>query len=132
MKQNNQPAVLSYYGLYLLQYLKENHPDKPADPDFISVRDGLAADTFEQARRAGYPVEGAQELAMQTLLQGLHFSEYRTLVDVLESEFAGTVPSGKVQSLALKLFRSSRRSFPVIPFRTTSPGRPNTAVYIPS
>ena len=112
MKQNNQPAVLSYYGLYLLQYLKENHPDKPADPDFISVRDGLAADTFEQARRAGYPVEGAQELAMQTLLQGLHFSEYRTLVDVLESEFAGTVP--------------------VIPFRTTSPGRPNTAVYIPS
>ena len=36
MKQNNQPAVLSYYGLYLLQYLKENHPDKPADPDFIS------------------------------------------------------------------------------------------------
>lgn len=111
MKQNNQPAVLSYYGLYLLQYLKENHPDKPADPDFISVRDGLAADTFEQARRAGYPVEGAQELAMQTLLQGLHFSEYRTLVDVLESEFAGTVPSGKVQSLALKLLPKFKEIF---------------------
>ena len=87
MKQNNQPAVLSYYGLYLLQYLKENHPDKPADPDFISVRDGLAADTFEQARRAGYPVEGAQELAMQTLLQGLHFSEYRTLALKLLPKF---------------------------------------------
>ena len=111
MKQNNQPAVLSYYGLYLLQYLKENHPDKPADPDFISVRDALAADTFEQARRAGYPVEGAQELAMQTLLQGLHFSEYRTLVDVLESEFAGTVPSGKVQSLALKLLPKFKEIF---------------------
>ena len=111
MKQNNQPAVLSYYGLYLLQYLKENHPDKPADPDFISVRDGLAADTFEQARHAGYPVEGAQELAMQTLLQGLHFSEYRTLVDVLESEFAGTVPSGKVQSLALKLLPKFKEIF---------------------
>ena len=111
MKQNNQPAVLSYYGLYLLQYLKENHPDKPADPDFISVRDGLAADPFEQDRRAGYPVEGAQELAMQTLLQGLHFSEYRTLVDVLESEFAGTVPSGKVQSLALKLLPKFKEIF---------------------
>ena len=111
MKQNNQPAVLSYYGLYLLQYLKENHPDKPADPDFISVRDGLAADTFEQARRAGYPVEGAQELAMQTLLQGLHFSESRTLVDVPESEFAGTVPSGKVQSLALKLLPKFKEIF---------------------
>ena len=31
MKQKNQSAVLSYYGLYLLQYLKENHPDKTAD-----------------------------------------------------------------------------------------------------
>lgn len=111
MKQNNQPAVLSYYGLYLLQYLKENHPDKPADPDFIAERDGLAADTFEQARRAGYPVEGAQELAMQALLQGLHFSEYRTLVDVLESEFAGTVPSGKVQPLALKLIPKFKEIF---------------------
>lgn len=111
MKQNNQPAVLSYYGLYLLQYFKENHPDKPADPDFIAERDGLAADTFEQARRAGYPVEGAQELAMQALLQGLHFSEYRTLVDVLESEFAGTVPSGKVQPLALKLIPKFKEIF---------------------
>lgn len=111
MKQKNQSAVLSYYGLYLLQYLKENHPDKPADPDFIAERDGLAADTFEQARRAGYPVEGAQELAMQALLQGLHFSEYRTLVDVLESEFAGTVPSGKVQPLALKLIPKFKEIF---------------------
>lgn len=132
MKQNNQPAVLSYYGLYLLQYLKENHPDKPADPDFISVRDGLAADTFEQARRAGYPVEGAQELAMQTLLQGLHFSEYRTLVDVLESEFAGTVPSGKVQSLALKLLPKFKEIFSGYPLSDDFARRPNTAVYIPS
>lgn len=111
MKQNNQPAVLSYYGLYLLQYLKENHPDKPADADFIAVRDELASDTFEQARRAGYPVEGAQELAMQALLQGLHFPEYRTLVDVLENEFSDTVPPEKVEPLALKLLPKFKEIF---------------------
>lgn len=79
MKQKNQPAVLSYYGLYLLQYLKENHPDKPSDADFIAVRDELASDTFEQARLVGYPVEGAQELTMQALLKGFHFSEYHSV-----------------------------------------------------
>lgn len=111
MKQKNQSAVLSYYGLYLLQYLKENHPDKTADADFIAVRDELASDTFEQARLAGYPVEGAQELAMQALLQGLHFSEYRTLADVLESEFSDNVPPEKVRLLTLKLLPKFKEIF---------------------
>lgn len=111
MKQKNQPAVLSYYGLYLLQYLKEYHPDKTADADFIAVRDELASDTFEQARLVGYPVEGAQELAMQALLQGLHFSEYRTLVDVLESEFSDAVPQEKVRPLTLKLIPKFKEIF---------------------
>lgn len=111
MKQKNQPAVLSYYGLYLLQYLKENHPDKPADADFIAMRDELASDTFEQARLVGYSVEGAQELAMQALLQGFHFSEYHTLADVLESEFADTVPPEKIQPLALKLLPKFKEIF---------------------
>ena len=110
-QQKNQLAVLSYYGLYLLQYLKENHPDKPADADFIAVRDELASDTFEQARLVGYSVEGAQELAMQALLQGLHFSEYRTLADVFESEFADTVPPEKVRPLTLKLLPKFREIF---------------------
>lgn len=111
MKQKKQPAVLSYYGLYLLQYLKENHPDKPADADFIAVRDELASDTFEQARLVGYSVEGAQELAMQALLQGFHFSEYHTLADVLESEFVDTVPPEKIQPLALKLLPKFKEIF---------------------
>lgn len=111
MKQKNQPMVLSYYGLYLLQYLKENHPDKTSDADFIAVRDELASDTFEQARLVGYPVEGAQELAMNALLQGLHFSEYRTLVDVLENEFSDAVPLEKVQPLTLKLIPKFKEIF---------------------
>lgn len=111
MKQKNQPMVLSYYGLYLLQYLKENHPDKIADADFIAVRDELASDTFEQARLVGYPVEGAQELAMNALLQGLHFSEYRTLVDVLENEFSNSIPAEKVRPLTLKLIPKFKEIF---------------------
>ncbi len=111
MKHKNQHPELSYYGLYLLQYLKENHPDKAADTDFIAMRDELASDTFEQARLVGYPVEGAQELAMQALLQSLHFSEYHTVVDILENEFPDTVPPEKVHSLALKLIPKFKNIF---------------------
>ena len=38
MKQNKKtvPAELSYYGLYLLDYLRKYHPDKASDTGFIA------------------------------------------------------------------------------------------------
>lgn len=111
MKQNNQPAVLSYYGLYLLQYLKENHPDKPADPDFISVRDGLAADTFEQARRAGYPVEGRRNWRCRPSCKGCISPSTVPLWMCLRANLPARCPSGKVQSLALKLLPKFKEIF---------------------
>ncbi len=111
MKQKNRQVELSYYGLYLQHYLIENHPDKAVDTDFIAVREDLASDTFEQARLVGYPVEGAQEQAMKALLQGLHFSEFRTVADILENEFAESVPPEKAHRLALKLLPQLKETF---------------------
>ena len=41
MKQNKRtaPAELSYYGLYLLDYLRKYHPDKVSDTGLISGRE---------------------------------------------------------------------------------------------
>lgn len=111
MKQKKQQVELSYYGLYLQQYLIENHPDKSSDNDFLAVREDLAADTFEQARLVGYSVEGAQELAMKVLLQGLHFSEFRTVTDILENEFGENIPAEKVRRLALVLLPRLKETF---------------------
>lgn len=111
MKQNKHSAELSYYGLYLQKFIIENHPDKASDTDFITVRDELAADTFEQARRVGYPVAEAHELAMQALLQGLHFSEFRAIEDVLENEFSDTVQPEKIRPLALSLLSRMKDVF---------------------
>ena len=91
MNQNNKPAELSYYGLYLLSYLKDNHPDKAHDAAFVESRADRAAEMFEQARREGYPPEGAQEIAMAALLEGLRFSKYDTIIEVLWNEFAEEV-----------------------------------------
>jgi Domain of unknown function (DUF1896). len=86
MKKQEQPE-LSYYGLYLLRYLLEQHSRKAKDLSFIYSREQLAAETFEQARLDGYPVEGAHELAMSVLTKDLGLSEWSILIEVLEKEF---------------------------------------------
>ena len=103
MNQQNKPAELSYFGLYLLSYLKDNHPDKAHDAAFVEERADRAADVFEQARREGYPPEGAQELAMAALLEGLRFSKYDTIIEVLWNEFSEEVAQGDAPAVALRL-----------------------------
>lgn len=103
MKKKNTPQERSYYGLYLLSYLRENHPNRAADADFIETRANLAAEAFEQARLEGFSPESAQELAIIALMQGLHFSKYNTIIEVLWNEFADEVPQGDAADLALKL-----------------------------
>ena len=103
MIDKNQTTDLSYYGLYLLKYLKENHPDKAADTDFIESRADHAAEVYEQSRLEGYPPEGAQELAMAALTKGLHFSKYNTVIEVLWNEFGDEVEPGNAPAFALTL-----------------------------
>lgn len=111
MKNKNKPQELSYYGLYLLSYLNENHPNLLSDTDFIEERADLATDTFEQARLEGYTLEGSQELAMARLLQGLHFSKFNTIVEILWNEFEHEVSQGDATEFAFKLLPSLERVF---------------------
>lgn len=103
MNNNNQQTELSYYGLYLLKYLQENHPDKSNDSAFIQERADQAAAVFEQVRLEDYSPDGAQELAMATLLEGLHFSPYNTLIEILWNEFEDEVEPSDASALALEL-----------------------------
>lgn len=103
MNDKSKPAEFSYYGLYLLKYLKENHPDKASDTDFISGRADHAAAVYEQSRLQGYTPEGAQELAMAALVKGLHFSPYNTIIEILWNEFEDEIEPGYAPTLALQL-----------------------------
>ena len=102
MKRQEQPE-LSYYGLYLLHYLLEQHSRKAKDLSFIYSREQLAAETFEQARLDGYPVEGAHELAISVLTKDLGLSQWSILVEVLEKEFARELDDGQRLTFAEKL-----------------------------
>ena len=103
MNQKNKPVELSYYGLYLLSYLQEHHPDKAGDASFVEERADRAAVAFEQARREGYLPEGAQELAMSALLEGLRFSKYDTIIEVLWNEFPDEIAQSDAPVIALRL-----------------------------
>ncbi len=99
-----EPRIeLSYYALYLIEYLRENHPDKANNHNLISERADRASELFEQLRREGKSVDAAQESAMAELLRGLHFSPYTTLVEVLWNEFADLLNPANAELAALLL-----------------------------
>lgn len=102
-RNSNQLSEFSYYELYLLSYLRESHPDKTDNLKFITERADEAADTFELSRREGKSIEAAQELAMATLIKGLHFSPYDTLIEVLWNEFADMLSPADAPDAALLL-----------------------------
>ena len=102
-KKNEGQTDFSYYGLYLLDYLRTNKFEQADDTAFIRERADRAAETYERARLEGYPADGAQELAMDTLLRGLHYSRDAILREVVENEFADEVPEEKREAFVLKL-----------------------------
>ena len=102
-KKNEGQTDFSYYGLYLLDYLRTNRFEQASDDAFIRERAARAAETYERARLEGYPSEGAQELAMDTLLRGLRYSKYAILREVVENEFADEVPEKKREAFIRKL-----------------------------
>lgn len=113
MKQNKNiaPAELSYYGLYLLDYLRKYHPDKVIDTEFITGREEAAAETFEKERAAGSTVEAAQEEAMRVLLEGLHFSPYALLLEVVENEFSDEVAASDREAFCREIFPHLKNLF---------------------
>lgn len=115
MNVKDKPTELSYYGLYLLNYLKESHPDKAEDAGFVAGRAEDAAGVYEQSRREGYPPEGAHELAMAALLKDLHFSKYDTLRNVLENEFEGEIPEEDIPATVNKLLPLLENVFSIYP-----------------
>ena len=61
----------SYYGLYLLRYLRDTEDPRQHDHGFINSRADDAAGAFESERRAGATVNQAQEVAMKSLMDDL-------------------------------------------------------------
>lgn len=82
-----------YFTLYLQSYLQSQFPDVLARlhteeiENLVSERTSQAASIFEQERLSGKDVLQAQEVAIAELTNGLSFSTYSFLDNLLETEF---------------------------------------------
>jgi hypothetical protein len=101
---------LSYYRLLLLSYLKESHPEKVGDNNFTSLRSEQAAEAYAGAIANGYSQSSAEEIASSILYEGLIFSRYDAIRNVLINEFT-IVPSDRINSLAMELLAPSEEVF---------------------
>jgi len=106
---------ISYFHLSLFSFLRDSHPEKAADHAFIAARSDAAAEAYSAAIKSGHTHEGAEERASQILYAGLHFSPYRTVVNILWDEFWEETDSAWAEMVALKLLPHLAATFAKYP-----------------
>ena len=100
---NNSYQEISWFKLSLLHFLYESHPELTDDTDLLNIRSNLAAITYSEAIKNGHNQQQAEELALNDLYKGLHFSKHDTLVTILWNEFPRKVPMGQAKAFAIQL-----------------------------
>jgi len=113
MKVKTIPTVMeiSYFRLSLLSYLRDSHPDKASDRDFIALRGDEAAEAYSAVIQNGGTYDEAETEANKVLYAGLYFSPYRILVNILLNEFSDVVPPETAPQIALKLMPQLKENF---------------------
>ena len=91
-KENSRFEELSYFTTALQAFLRESHPHLVNDRTLIRTRSESAAETYERAVRDGHNVTEALELANAVLYDGMRFSRYDTLFEVVSEWFPEVEP----------------------------------------
>lgn len=95
---------LSYFKLRLQELLNTSFPELSINEDFITNRSQLAANAYEGAFMAGNRIEQCNEIANYILFEGLHFSKFDTVFQVVSNEFDTIMADEELYSFALKMF----------------------------
>ena len=101
--KKKQIEELSYYGLLLLSYLQESHPQKAKDVVFIKARADEASEAYSNAIKEGLSHPEAEELATTALYKDLYFSRHDTIVTVLWNEFDRFIPLSEAGLFARRI-----------------------------
>ncbi|GEM63891.1 hypothetical protein SF1_18730 [Sphingobacterium faecium NBRC 15299] len=97
------PKELSYFELRLQELLNTSFPEKASDQKFIMQRSALADTTYEDAFRAGYSIDECNSIANEVLFEGLHFSRFDTIFQVVCHEFDSLMADDTLRPFALKM-----------------------------
>ena len=95
---------LSYFRLRLQELLNTSFPEKANDQKFIEQRSSWATNAYEGAFQSGNTIEKCNEIANYILFEGLHFSKFDTLFQVVCNEFDTIMADEELRLFALKMF----------------------------
>lgn len=109
MKKHNQDY--SYYKLKLQDHIDSSFPERSADTNFIDQRARWAANAYDGAFRAGNPINECNEIADGILYEGLHFSKFDSLFEVLSYEFSDVFDELDYRDFALKILPKCQECF---------------------
>ena len=94
---------LSYFKLRLQELLNSSFPEKANDQKFIHQRSSYATNAYEGAFLTGHTVEQCNEIANYILFEGLHFSKFDTVFQVVCNEFDTLMADEELRPFALKM-----------------------------
>lgn len=101
---STQQKDLSYYKLRLQEHLYSSFPEKAGDQKFIDQRSSWAANAYEGAFHSGNAIDQCDEIANYILFEGLHFSKFDTVFQVVCNEFDTIMADEELRPFALKMF----------------------------
>lgn len=99
-----QQKDLSYFRLRLQELLNTSFPEKANDQKFIDQRSSWASNAYEGAFRSGNIIEQCNEIANYILFEGLHFSKFDTIFQVVCNEFDTIMADEELLPFAQKMF----------------------------
>lgn len=94
---------LSYFRLRLQELLNTSFPEKANDQKFIEQRSSRAANAYEGAFGSDNAIEQCSEIANYILFEGLHFSKFDTIFQVVCNEFDTIMADEELRPFALKM-----------------------------
>ena len=100
---NRHIQDFSYYKLKLQEHIDTSFPERSGDKRFIEQRAKLAASAYEGAFRSGNAIHKCDEIADYILFEGLHFSRFDTILEVLNYEFSNLFDELDYRDFALKI-----------------------------
>ena len=101
---DNTLGSLSYYELRLKELLQTSFPNLLADAVFIKDRSEYAAQAYQEAFEAGISIPECDKIASGVLFDGLFFSPFDMVFEVISQEFDTQLADEDLRPFALKIF----------------------------
>ncbi len=100
---DTQKKDLSYFKLRLQELLNTSFPEKAHDTKFIDQRSTWASNAYESAFRVGNQISQCNLIAEHILFEGLHFSKFDTVFQVVCNEFDTRMADEELRPFSLKM-----------------------------